>query len=54
VEFIEDVGRKARIKVPQERPTHNWVHDIGMAFGEIGWGGMSWIWLRRGISEGLL
>jgi hypothetical protein len=31
---------KPEAERPLGRPRHNWVHNIQMSFGEVGWGGV--------------
>jgi hypothetical protein len=41
-------------KRPLGRPRRMWGDNIKMDLREIGWGGMEWMWLRIGTSDGAL
>jgi hypothetical protein len=38
-------------KTPLGRPRHWWVDNIKMDLGEIGWGGVDWIYLAQDRDE---
>jgi hypothetical protein len=50
-EWIEDIGGKARRKIPLGRPRCRWMHNIKMNLTDVRWGGIDWIELAHGRDQ---